>query len=449
MPTANLRAESRLSPRVLNPHVLTPSKSYVRMKPHFIHRAGSGIRALGLVCVASCITAVLVGHYTPSPIAEVSSLRKATPPARVFVRPSALSITDSSPYLLDPETGHLEKFPNPEGEFRSQGSDSPWRDARAQSQIVESRMDRSTGEYCLTRSTFPGGQLLDRIPSKLALAGAPCWFPGTLARVLFAGRDGALYQLAFEEFGTPGMGRGLSIRPKPLSWREQPAGARRAIFSDPTWPTDSRLRGRVIVSVQLAPLGSQSSSFGPARLWWLSLSQDGSEIVAGAPLIQSNPDETSARAQMHHERLHAVSSGPHGSLVLAYLVHRPSYEGYELRVGKIRLDPRTGHPSVIRGDEPPLADGCVSVAPTFSSDGRWITCFVKPRGVDAPASVWRGDVQLALNCEPSPYDDVARAMDLAQTDVTRPDSGDRSGPLHDELASARSSHRKHNILMPE
>src|SRR4051794_27749636 len=139
---------------------------------------------------------------------------------------------DRTPRFLDAETGRLSPVSFPGSGSLEYASCSPWRDDRGQSQLVGLWTEASgsgdhDGGIAMARFTFPGRELLDRVPLDVIPAGVPCWYPGTSPVVLFGATDGQLYRLAFAE--TPG-GRadgereGDQGRPHRLAWRCTPPG---------------------------------------------------------------------------------------------------------------------------------------------------------------------------------------------------------------------------------
>ena len=114
-------------------------------------------------------------------------------------------MADRTPRWLDAETGTVTTFPIEEGDVLEAASCSPWVDEKGRHQVIgrwssrtkDGPMSMST-DFGLARYMFPSGQLLDHVSTDIVPVGAPSWFPGTRANILFAAGDGNLYKYAFE-----------------------------------------------------------------------------------------------------------------------------------------------------------------------------------------------------------------------------------------------------------
>jgi hypothetical protein len=348
------------------------------------------LRLVMVAAVASSTIAILLGRFIALPEAGGGPARskESDLPSYVFVRPHLLTDGESTAYLLDNETGQLDPWIDASGEILTHASFSPWRDERGQRHLAGCRMEPSTGQYFLTRETFPAGEILDRIPATVALAGPPTWYPTASARVLFAGWDGMLYQFDFEESGS--VRSGINSRPKPLAWRRDPLSEGHIMIADPAWLTTTEQGGRILVSMRIGKRVGSSVMLLPARIWWLELDATGSEIVAAGPL-ETVAGESLEASPGADERYPVVTIGPDHSRVVAYLVRQPSEVGYALRIAPLHIDARSGHPSMDPCGRV-LVKGCIDFPPAFSLDGRSVSCLVLPMG--ARAAVWRGDASL-------------------------------------------------------
>jgi hypothetical protein len=280
------------------------------------------------------------------------------------------------PHFFDPEIGRG---------FRTQLADdvilmypacSPWRDARGRLQLVGGwrRRRNVPGEADgpqsgLARYVFPGGQVLDRIACDPLVTGTPCWYPGTSTRILYPANDGALYQFSFAEEEAAGPATSPSRRPRRLTWRCPPPGIGAVIIQDPTWPTDPRLGGRLLVTLSYVVRKRDQIGFTAKQIWWLRLSRDGAAIEEAGRLIV--PDEPGNTASAVAERLPSLWSGPDG-VVLAFLSYIRNETGSRLQVAPVVFDPTTKAPRVFVAKAAVLAEDRMTVVPVFSSDGRWV-----------------------------------------------------------------------------
>lgn len=324
---------------------------------------GGLTRLTGVVVALACVVAVVIGHLAPEP----ARFRVAIDPAYDVINGFVIDPSPSDPRLLDLQTGGLGLFRTPEGDLLDYASLSPWEDEEGESQVVgrwvrQSR-DRRGGdgfEFGVARYSVPSGRVLDQVPLPVVPASDPCWFPGMTARVLYAASDGLLYNMAFERDGRSG-----TPRPEPIAWRG-PA-LRFLVVRDPTWPSDPRLGGRLIVSLAFQTRDTDLR-LAPARLWWVRLNADASAVVDGAPL--TDPEQPSG-FDRGEERFANAAVGPDGRLRLAYLRQVPVSSLWELRVGVVDID-AAGRPSVRTSDDRLLAQDHLGAHPSFSSDGRYL-----------------------------------------------------------------------------
>jgi hypothetical protein len=303
--------------------------------------------------------------------------------------------------LLDTRNGQLRTVGLESTDRIEYAACSPWQDGQGRTQLiglwkeVDGSIIRSMG---LGRYALPGGEVLDRVVMEV-IPGSPfCWYPGTSLRILFAGWDGRLYHFSFEPLAGDGAGSFPSDphQPQPLSWKATPINRGRILMADPTWPSDPRLGGRVIVSVTLVEESEPDHRRTRTQLWWLSLSGDGLVVEEAGRLIAPGPPDP--HQPVLEERLASVASTPDGDLVLAYMVRRSGDLMLQLRLVPLGIDSVTGAPQADELDAVDLAGGRASSPPVFSEDGRWV--YTIPRVSSVPLQALRSSVVSALGSRP-------------------------------------------------
>jgi hypothetical protein len=337
---------------------------------------------LALAVVLSLFgVAVLVSRSSP----PGPSRRVPGQSSYVYVNTYQLGAKVGKLHRLDPEAGRIEPLPLPEGEVLESARGSPWRDSRGRWQVAGRgwtfsgpRGNSITQGHCLALYEFPGGAVLDRVEADPLPNGAPCWEPGTSARVLYAAADGVLYWHDFEGSDPSGAGyRGGISRPQPLAWACRQPGMGLAFLADPEWPSESRLGRRLLVSLQVLEPDGELLRRSSWRLWWLQLDRDRMTVVAAGPLLR--PDPAVPGSDYWGDHFPTLLSGPGGELALAYLAYRPESHLGQLRIAPLRIDPSTGEPLEAVGG-PVLAGDCLRATPAPSADGRRICCVVQPEG---------------------------------------------------------------------
>jgi hypothetical protein len=277
--------------------------------------------------------------------------------------------------LLDASTGRIVSMKLPDNDMLLFARSSPWEGSDGQVQVVGRWLARSAkprglgfGEVGLARCTFPGGEVLDRIPVDVVPLSPPCWFPGPEPRILYGGTDGQLYQFAFDDPAAEESDSDPRARPVPVRWACQKPGHGEVRISDPTWPTDSRLGGRVVASLTYIEGVGAAARFVPSQLWWLELTGDGGAIkAAGRLMIDRHRGPSSAC-----ERFPSLAATPDGGLALAYLASPEGQVGWDMRLAPVSIDPNTGEPRSRSRASVLVARDVAVASPTFSSDGRWL-----------------------------------------------------------------------------
>jgi hypothetical protein len=294
----------------------------------------------------------------------------------------------SGPLLLDRRTGVTERLPLSNNEVFEHISCSPWVDADGESQLVGCLVERqgagsrsTLNEIGLGRITYPGGRVVDQVSSPVVPSGPPCWMPGTDAKILFAGGDGVIYRFDFEDAHSTDPSK---KKPVPVVWRVKdktgkllPAG----MFSDLSWPSERRLRGRLLVALRRHENRVKNARVYPSEIWWLMLDDEGKSIIAASRLTKPTaeaggliPADSEGPVETVEEACPVIGTSASGDPVLAYLTKRPKEYGWRLQIVALEVDRKTLAPKVVEGTERVLADGCFHTPPVFSTDGRWIAC---------------------------------------------------------------------------
>ncbi|AGA29144.1 hypothetical protein [Singulisphaera acidiphila] len=301
--------------------------------------------------------------------------------------------------MLDVNTSKIVHFPLADSPLLKYAGCSPWQDRWGRTHLAAFWMGQSSFKkdftIGLTRYALPGREVLDRIEMDTIPAGPPCWFPDTTARILFACTDGHIYRFSFEDPRNSNPTADDKQSPRPLIWQAQPPPGLMRI-SAPTWPTDPRLRGKLIVSLTIARDGLLARVVprheSETHLWWLELSRNGSAIVAGAPLISKEGGDLAE--PMVIEELPAVSTAADGRLFLAYLARGESEKDHRLRLAPIVTENPSYLPSVDEKKAVEFAGRFLLSPPAFSGDGRWV--YAVPRHAQPPVQIVRFSVVEAL-----------------------------------------------------
>lgn len=338
-------------------------------------------RGFCFLALVACVAAVAMARLAPRP----ASFKILTANRLEAINGYHFASSPHVPRLLDRETGKSAPLDLPGDDYVDCAAFSSWADEEGTSQVVGRWVRRSGPEgmcegYGLARFTFPGGEAIDRVPLEIMPVGRPCFMPGGSAELVFSGGDGRLYRFTFDRDAGD-----EPSRPTALGWREASAGKAPVAMNDPVWPSDSRLRGRLIVS--LTTERTTATRRGPrhnSQLWWLELNADRTQVVAAGRLTRPGP--SAADADTVEESQPNVTTTPDGGLALAYLSRRPGERGWNLRAAPIEVDPATGIPAVREEETATLAESRAHTAPIFSPDGRWVYTLArrepKPEGFE-------------------------------------------------------------------
>jgi hypothetical protein len=331
-------------------------------------------RAASLGLLALTLVAIVLGQ-------------SATPGRRV-VSPSSVSIFEgeslglgaSGTWLLDGSgRGSLRPLALADGNRLAKASVSPWTDEGGRRQVIGLGWCVEGGSTCtdfaLVRRGFPDGEILTSVPLGTGSppVGPPCWRPGTLAQVVYSGMDHRLYRLAFEQGFGDRVEEVSDPRPQRLLWRSSDEGLARSLVTDPDWPSDPRLGGRLFAAVR--PRSGPRSYRENWEIWWLRLDESGTAIIDAGPLARGE-----LRPPVELARHPSVVKDSAGRLMLAFVGGAKGRRCDRLCVVPLQVDPVSGDPWFNGSSVRVLAGDCLAVAPLGSSDGHGITALLRGEG---------------------------------------------------------------------
>jgi hypothetical protein len=355
------------------------------------------VRMSVLAALGLCVVAVGLGRMSEPP----PMLHTLSPSSHVLAPKHLFSFEGYDPHYLDTESGRLQRMNLAKGEQLDMATCSPWRDERGQRQVAGRWSSRSGQEndlvphqFGLGRFTFPGGQPIDRVPTRIIPHSPLCWFPDASARVLFVGGDRQLYRFRFE--GAGGVDSGADREPQALVWEVEPPDRDRVMFADLAWPLEPELGGRLLVSQYFLDDQDPETPRRRSELCWLQPDPDGSRIVAAGRFMDRKPSQID-------QRLPVVARSAEGTPVLAFLAQETGSSTWQLRAAPLRFNPRTSAPQILAAEIRVLAEDCAMVPLTVSKDGRAITCIQQPqegvaivRRVEFPAIAEDAPAQIGL-----------------------------------------------------
>ncbi|AGA26855.1 hypothetical protein Sinac_2548 [Singulisphaera acidiphila DSM 18658] len=333
-------------------------------------------KGLARLFVATAVVLTTIALGLGRQCSRNSGDRRVVSPRYQPVNTYLFGVCHSDFFMLDVEANKIERFPLADSHLLKFAGCSPWQDRWGRTHLAGLWMGRSRPDKDFTnglaRYALPSREVLDRVEMDVIPASPPCWFPDTSARILFAGTDGRLYRFSFEDPRNPNSAADDKRSPLPLIWQSQPpAGLMRV--SAPTWPSDPRLEGKIIVAVTIAegpliqPVLRRASQ---TQLWWLQLSRDYSAIVAGAPLISKEAANSAER--MVVEDLPVIATLSDGRIVLAYLACGESETTHRLRLAPLMIQGSSNLPSVDEATAVECSGRFLLSPPAFSGDGLWV-----------------------------------------------------------------------------
>ncbi|MEO6807652.1 MAG: hypothetical protein ABI353_00875 [Isosphaeraceae bacterium] len=351
------------------------------------------VRLSVLVMIGLCVVAVGLGRMSGPPL----TLHTLSPSHHVLAPKHLFNFQGYDPHFFDTESGRLQRLELSKGEQLDMATCSPWEDEQGERQVA-GRWSNRTGrdqdlvphQFGLGRFTFPGGQPINRVATRIIPHSPVCWFPDTSARVLFVGGDRQIYRFCFE--GAGGTDGGCDLEPQALAWEVEPPDNGEVMFGDLAWPTEPALGGRMLVSLFLIESRDLQVPRRRSELWWLQPDPDGSRIIAAGRFTNPEPTE-------NDQRMPTVARSAEGAPVLAYLTQEPGANDWQLRVAPLRFDPKTGIPQVHASEAKVLAEDCAMVPLTVSRDSRTITC-IQQKYEGGPPIIGRLNVPLVAHETP-------------------------------------------------
>jgi hypothetical protein len=335
------------------------------------------VAALSLL--GSCVVAGVIGHLTPIPSSSAGAGPSIRTSSHRLVDPYLVGNLGTKAHTLDPETGALDPLILPGGPTLFQASYSPHgEDVQDGTEMGGVLLDPSTGEYSLARIRQSSGEVLGSVSPTVIPAGPVCWDPESPARVLFGSADGKLYctSVEYDQHSTPAQEQ------RPIQWSGKLSLPSDILVQDACWPVDHRLAGRVLISVRFRRKTGDRLELDPARIWCLRLDNERTTVIEAAPL---EPASRAAPASDNdvQERYPSLGSTADGQLLLAFQTYRRGRATGELRVTPLRIDPQSGAISARTSSATCLLDGCVRMAPSFSRNGRRVSCLTRKNGGSA------------------------------------------------------------------
>ncbi len=219
----------------------------------------SVVRIVLACAMGVSLLAVVVGCLCPD---EERGRTRVAPSIAIIETRREKTGYDLVPTLLDADEGRAASAAAWVGKAFTSPTLSPWRDERGRKQVVGFSWDgiakgerRHERRFGILLARYPGGETLSFAPldSSGSLGGPLCWLPGTLARVLFAGRDGSLYRIDFERLGAD---KRIERLDPPavlkIGWQASLPTGGVVNCDEPAWSSDSRWGGRVIVVLRHA-----------------------------------------------------------------------------------------------------------------------------------------------------------------------------------------------------
>ena len=342
------------------------------------------VKMIAMMAILACLMAIGLSRMTPA----AARFRMKSPPIYSPINGFVVASVGPALKFLDTSDGALRTLKLPEGQHLEYASCSPWVDDRGEYQIAGRWVQHQlTGdpvcieELGIARYAMPSGRLISKNTVDVVPASRPCWYPGNVSRILYAGGDGRLYQVKFNDkdrdfddgldspddfLGEPD----TEVASVEIRWGCVPPGGR-VMIMDPFWSDDPRLGGRLIAALSIGN-GDEPTRLPETKLWWLKLNAEGTAIVEAVPL-SPDPSGRSPEPSEGVMRHPTIATTPSGELTLAYLWQRQEeYGHWELRLESIEFDAMTHRPMMLPESTKILTAAHLGVMPRFSVDGRWV-----------------------------------------------------------------------------
>lgn len=333
------------------------------------------LRLTTIVGVMLSIVAVGVSRAVPRP----QTFHDHSSPRYYAVNGVVLNSNDPANYLLDTETGRLNRV---DGDIRGSlqyTSFAPWNNTDGEGLAV-GRLTRFTGSnlsiqcdrVSLGVFRWPEKRLVAEIDMPSALTGRPCWLPGFAARAILSTADGRLHVVDFPtDDAAAEDGQALEYpEPVPLTWRCDPPGEGVPFLSDSFCPYIPAIGGKLVVAMNRLTRVNGSIYFAATELWWLQLGPNSREIVAAGRLF--DPSVDSAGHAVSEDRLPNLVATRDGRLMVAYISRPLHDQPWGLYVAPVSIDHESGALRAERSASRELMYVAASTLPAFSADGRWL-----------------------------------------------------------------------------
>jgi hypothetical protein len=354
------------------------------------------IRSLAFLVVGATMLALGLSKVVPAVTPEQS--REASP-RYIGVNSASFVPHHIQNYLLDTETGEMAEFalPGPGQSSMDFVTCSPSSMVQGEVELA-GRLTIRSGDDCeglcegtgLAWLRLEGKELGGKLKFNPLVTGYPCWLAGNSKRFLFPAGDGQLYVQSLESDDSF---EGETETPRRVEgWGSGLDGSERAIISDVVRPIVPRLGGRLLVAMNPPLIGGKQRHYGRSELWWMTLDSEATRIEAAGRLIE--PSATDPEDRRDDERMPNAVCTSDGGIALAYLRRRAETNEWSLQLVPLKVDPKTGIPSVSASESRKVGADSAVTMPAFAPDGR--TLYHIPRSLETGGLPTKIAVQDAL-----------------------------------------------------
>lgn len=337
------------------------------------------VRSIGLLAIIWTLAALAIGASGLRVPGPSSGWASPVEPSLVDARPTNWPWTDRYE-LLDRSSGRELPIRLPASDRWGLVRVSPWRGTEGEIHAVgrwaaadPEAIDRwGWGLFRLS-----DGEVVARVATEILPIGRPCWVAGREPTILYPAADGRIHRCCLGV-------RSAAVHPSdadlppgqrpacsgPVSWAIEPPGIGDVLLDEPAWSDDPRLCRWIFVTLRTQRNCGGKSIYGPPRIWWLELGEDGRVIVA-AGRVAGTISSGGGDAMEVEERSPALAVAPDGEPRLVYLARQNQEGPWGLRWGVLRFDPGMRHPtSVARDAAIPTAGAALLDTPLLvSTDG--------------------------------------------------------------------------------